>query len=94
MRQPGESEALLTVNDVAVRMDWRVSTVYRRTYDSRIKLAAGKELTSTDLPLPTHKIGNSPRWAPEVIDKFIAGYPGQDRGRPTNRHKRESHENG
>lgn len=95
MGQPTENHREpLTVIDIAALMDWRPSTVYRRTYDSRKKLDAGRELTATDLPLPTGKVGNSPRWAPDVIDSFIEHYPGRDKGRPTNRHKRESNGNG
>lgn len=72
-----------TARDFAERMGWVTGTVYVNLRRTRTKLAAGRALDATDMPLGTRTPAGL-RWGDIELDRFVSARRGSRRrgGRP------------
>lgn len=68
---------------LAAKLNVLPATIYKKLYNTRKKIREGGKLLLTDLPLPSTRVGNSPHWDSEEIEKWIGNLPASPRRRVT-----------
>lgn len=66
-----QSEGWLDTDGVAARLRVSARTITTYTSRTRGKVARGEPLSASDMPLPDGRIGRSPWWKPDTIERLL-----------------------